>query len=172
MGTTLRKIIAELKSNKRFMGTCPGCGEDFRLADSVLFALDAQPPEAALAAISAMRERIAEQKAELAKARERMTARAQKTAQAVNLGKIVEKIAPSFATFAFSAGDCRALFEPIDYLVFSGLTRRENVEKLIFVDVKSGKARLNSAQKNIKERVEAGAVRFHVTKLSGDRNAR
>ncbi|SHG56158.1 Holliday junction resolvase-like protein [Bradyrhizobium erythrophlei] len=153
-------LIAELKRNKRFMGTCPTCGDDFRLADAALFALDEKPPDAALAAIAAMRERIKERRTDLAKARERMTARAEKTAHAVNLGKIIEKILPSFSSFPHSAGDCRALFEPIDYLIFSGLAARGQVESLLFVDVKSGKARLTGTQRNIKERVEAGAVKF------------
>jgi predicted Holliday junction resolvase-like endonuclease len=160
MAKSSKSVIAELQKNSRFMGTCPKCTEDFRLSDAALFALDEQPPEEALAAIQAMRERIAERKVELARMRERMTKRAQKTAQAVNLGKIVEKIAPSFSSFAYSAGDCRALFEPIDYLIFQGLAQHGRVDALFFVDVKSGKARLTNTQKRIKEKVESGRVRF------------
>jgi predicted Holliday junction resolvase-like endonuclease len=164
MRKSLQSAIAELQRDKRFMGTCPTCSEDFRLVDATLFALDAQPPQAALAAIRAMREQVRERKANLTKARERMTARAEKTARAVNLGKIIEKIVPSFASFTYSPGDCRALFEPIDYLIFSGLASRAEVEALIFVDVKSGSARLTDVQKSIKNRVEAGAVKFDTTR--------
>jgi predicted Holliday junction resolvase-like endonuclease len=158
-----KSVIEELQRNKRFMGTCPTCNEDFRLADATLFALDEQPPQVALEAIEAIREQIRERKNDLANARERMTARAERTAQAVNLGKIIEKIVPSFSSFSYSAGDCRALFEPIDYLIFSGLANRGEVDALLFVDVKSGRARLTGMQKNIKERVEAGAVKFDTT---------
>ena len=89
-----------------------------------------------------------------------MTKTARRTAEAVNLGKIVEKIVPSFASFSYEPGDCRALFEPIDYLVFSGLAKQNQVEALFFVDVKSGSARLSRAQASIKSAVEAGSVRF------------
>lgn len=160
MRKSLHSIIADLQRDKRFMGTCPVCREDFRFADAALFAINDVPPSTALLAIQAKREQIKQQKTDLAKARERMTKRAEKTALSVNLGKIVEKIVPSFASFSYSAGDCRALFEPIDYLIFSGLTDRAAVESIIFVDVKSGKARLNDTQKSIKERVAGGAVRF------------
>jgi predicted Holliday junction resolvase-like endonuclease len=136
MGKSPSAAIVELQRDKRFMGTCPICSEDFRLADATLFALDSEPPATALEAILTMREQIKERKAELGKARERMTTRAEKTAQAVNLGKIIEKIVPSFSSFSYSAGDCRALFEPIDYLIFSGLTARREVDSLLFVDVK------------------------------------
>jgi len=160
---SLKSVIAELQRNTRFMGTCPNCNEDFRLADATLFALDEQPPQAALEAIQAIREEIKERKIQLAKAREQMTTRAEKTAQAVNLGKIIEKIVPSFSSFSYPAGDCRALFEPIDYLIFSGLASRGQVDALFFVDIKSGRARLTSMQKNIKDRVEAGAGKFEAT---------
>jgi predicted Holliday junction resolvase-like endonuclease len=60
---------------------------------------------------------------------------------------IVEKIVPSFPSFAYEAGDCRAMFEPIDYLVFSGLSKRNRVEALYFVDLKSGNARLSGSHK-------------------------
>lgn len=164
MRSSSKSVVAELQRNRRFMGTCPSCGEDFALADAALFALADTPPEEAIAAISAIRERIKDRKSELARMRERMTARAEKTAHAVNLGKIIEKIVPSFASFSYSPGDCRALFEPIDYLIFSGLTSKSRVDALVFVDVKSGKARLNGVQQEIKQRVEAGAVRFATTK--------
>jgi predicted Holliday junction resolvase-like endonuclease len=142
------------------MGICPLCLQDFQLADAVLFAIGSEPPERAVTAIAAVRVRIKERREELARARERMTKRAERTAQAVNLGKIVEKIVPSFASFTYTPGDCRALFEPIDYLVFSGLTSRGQVDALLFVDVKSGNARLTNDQKSIKRAVESGAVSF------------
>ena len=153
-------LVAELQRDTRFKATCPGCMEDFRLTDAVLFAWNDQPPTAALQALQAMRDCIKERKRELARSRELMTKIARRTAQAVNLGKIVEKIVPSFASFAYEPGDCRALFEPIDYVVFSGLARQNNVEALFFVDVKSGNACLSSTQNCIKRAVESGAVRF------------
>ena len=163
MTKSSKQLIAELQRNRRFMGTCPACQEDFSLADSVLFAVDETAPEQALAAIKLIRQQIRDRKVQLAQARERMTKRAQNTAAAVNLGKIVEKIVPSFPSFSHAASDCRALFEPIDYLIFSGLTEKRCVESLLFVDVKSGGARLNRTQRGIKQIVSSGAVAFKTT---------
>jgi predicted Holliday junction resolvase-like endonuclease len=157
-------IISELKKDKRFFGTCPRCGMEFRIADASLFSIDEKHPEAALAAINIAKEKLALQKAQIAAARERMTKKAENTAQAVNLGKIIEKIVPSFASFTYETGDCRALFEPIDYMIFSGLTERAAVEAIYFVDVKSGGARLNSSQRLIRDAVGRGAVKFSLIK--------
>jgi predicted Holliday junction resolvase-like endonuclease len=57
------------------------------------------------------------------------------------------------------------LFEPVDYLIFSGLTGRRKVDALYFVDVKSGAARLTAKQRIIKEVVDAGRVKFKLTKV-------
>ena len=161
--TAATVLITELQRDKRFKATCPACMEDFALSDAVLFALSAEPPAAALAALNAMRARIKERKATLRASRERMTTGARRTAEAVNLGMIVEKIVPSFPSFAYEAADCRAMFEPIDYLVFSGLTARNQVEALYFVEVKSGNARLSGSQQSIKKAVEDGSVQFRIT---------
>jgi predicted Holliday junction resolvase-like endonuclease len=156
-------LILELQRDKRFKATCPACMEDFALSDAVLFALGTQPPAAALAALNAVRARIKQRKEALRDNRERMTKGARRTAEAVNLGMIVEKIVPSFPSFAYEAGDCRAMFEPIDYLIFSGLSKRNRVEALYFVDVKSGNARLSGSQQSIKKAVENGMVQFGIT---------
>ncbi len=157
-------IINELNRNKNFMGTCPECGDDFRLADSSLFSLDDKPPAEALKQIEEIRARIKDDREALAKRRELITKKAKITAEAVNLGKIVEKIVPSFASFSYTPGDCRALFEPIDYLIFSGLTATSKVDALFFVDVKSGGASLNKRQKEIKSVVERGSIHFSISK--------
>jgi predicted Holliday junction resolvase-like endonuclease len=161
--TAATVLISELQRDKRFKATCPVCMEDFALSDSVLFALGSEPPPVAVAALNAIRARIKARKAALRESRERMTKGARRTAEAVNLGIIVEKIVPSFPSFAYEAGDCRAMFEPIDYLVFSGLTARNQVEALYFVEVKSGNARLTGSQQSIKKAVENGSVQFRIT---------
>jgi hypothetical protein len=84
-----KALIADLQCNKHFLGTCPTCFEDFRLSDATLFSIDDTPPERGLAAIQAIRQAIKERRKELARAKARMTERAQTTAQAVNLGKMV-----------------------------------------------------------------------------------
>ncbi len=157
-------LISELQRDRRFKATCPACMEDFALSDAVLFAAGSEPPPGVLAVLTAIRARIRERKAALRESRERMTKRARRTAEAVNLGLIVEKIVPSFPSFAYEAGDCRAMFEPIDYLVFSGLTARNQVDALYFVEVKSGNARLTGSQQSIKKVVEDGTVQFRVTR--------
>ena len=56
------------------------------------------------------------------------------------------------------------MFDPIDYVIFEGLSEKQKVDKIIFVDIKSGGARLTQKQKKIKQVVEDKNVGFKTYK--------
>jgi predicted Holliday junction resolvase-like endonuclease len=91
-----------------------------------------------------------------------MTKRPQLTAKAVNIGFILERIAPAFDHFPFEHNDCRSLFDPIDYIIFEGLNKSGVVNKIIFTDIKTGAARLKNNQKEIKTLIDNKKVEFKI----------
>ena len=86
------------------------------------------------------------------------------TTAGVNFGKIVEKIVPSFSGFPYNIKDCRALYEPIDYIIFNNLASKNKVDLISFIDVKSGNAVLSDSQKDIRRIVRGGRVNLEVVK--------
>ena len=76
------------------------------------------------------------------------------------MGFILERLAPVLAEFPFDKNDCRSLFDPIDYVIFEGLQKTGKVQKIFFVDIKSGKAKLKPNQKAIKQMIEQKKVEF------------
>lgn len=157
-------FVSQLKSMRGLYAECPSCGGEFRVRDAELFDATASAlPTAALRHISERREDMARQRRELETMRKLSRSRPEQGARSVSIGKVVEKIAPSLPGFPVSPRDCRSLFEPIDYIVFNGLSVRGEVDSLTFVDVKSGNADLNAHQRQIKRLVECGEVRFTVT---------
>lgn len=152
--------IIETLSEGNFYCECPcGCGEEIKLKDADLFYLN-NFSESGKEAQKALLEDLKQQRAEL-KAREvNMTKRPQTTAKAVNIGFILERIAPAFDNFPFEHNDCRSLFDPIDYVIFEGLNKKGEVTKIIFTDIKTGAARLNNHQKEIKSLIQNKKVEF------------
>ncbi|MBS3066468.1 hypothetical protein J4205_01470 [Candidatus Pacearchaeota archaeon] len=70
--------------------------------------------------------------------------------QRVNIkGKVSEVFAPFLEGFPYKASECKFLGDPIDYIVFEGLDERD-IKAIHFVEVKSGKSKLNDVQKQIK----------------------
>ncbi len=74
-----------------------------------------------------------------------------------NIGQIFDQILPASNKFRFENGDCRAILNPIDYISFGGLTKKGKVEKISFIEAKTGSQPLSRTQHQVKERVkEAG----------------
>lgn len=96
---------------------------------------------------------------------QRIVAEARERSEAVLTGKLGEQFAPFWIEFPFQPADVRFLGSPIDYVVFDGaadvrLGRAAGLRRIIFVDIKTGHARLTPVQRRIKDCVEAGRVRF------------
>lgn len=82
-----------------------------------------------------------------------------KRSRAVMAGQAAEQLAPWLPGFPFEPGDCRFVGKPVDFLVFSGSTSG-SITEVVFVEVKSGGAGLNKAERSLRETVEAGKVRW------------
>ncbi len=155
----IEKLIMNLKTSGLF-AECP-CGEEFQISDAVLFdGIKPFPKEASDKQEELMlqlsdRAKLLEKKLKLA------TEKALKTTTAVNIGKSLEKILPVAKDFKWIVPDTKVLGDPIDLLVFNGLSNGK-VDSLSFVEVKSGAARLNAHQKSIKEAIEDHKVSYGV----------
>lgn len=143
------------------MAECPCCGEPVRLKDAGLFFLDDFTDEAADLLEQSVAENRARRRA-LSEQRKSISAKSEIAAESVNIGMILERLCPSFQTFSFDKNDCRSLFDPIDYVIFEGLAANGKVSRIIFSEIKTGKARLQAKQKQIKSLVEDGSIEFDI----------
>lgn len=160
-------VLGQLRRQRGLFGRCTSCDETFRLSEADLFDATATLPPAAAAHLEELKQSIAEEWAALTERRKGARERPRIAAESVNIGKVVEKIVPSLPGFPLDSGDCRSLLEPIDYLVFQGLARRGSIESVLFVEAKSGQARLNDAQSDIRNAVERNKVSLVVTAHGG-----
>jgi predicted Holliday junction resolvase-like endonuclease len=135
------------------------CGGEFKISDALLFDGTKPFPFTAMEVQKSLEERLKERQEELKKSMKRATTGAQTTAKSVNVGKLLEKVFPTMNDFKWELSDCRFLGEPIDLVIFHGLTAG-NVESIRFLEVKSGKAVLNKHQKNIKEAIENNKIKY------------
>ncbi len=74
-------------------------------------------------------------------------------------GLINEQLSPYFPDFPFKAGELRFIGKPIDFIAFVGMDEN-SIEEVVFVEVKSGKARLSRVEKTLKNAIENGKVRW------------
>jgi predicted Holliday junction resolvase-like endonuclease len=143
-------VLDELRRRKGLFAVCPNCEESFSLHRARLFDALGTLPDHASQYFEAAREELAEQRRDLKARAQQAATHPQVVAEAVRVGKVVEKIARSLPGFPLQPRDCRPLFEPIDYVVFNGHSARGEIDSVWFVDVKSGKGRLDQVQQDIR----------------------
>ena len=84
------------------------------------------------------------------------------------VGTTVEQMVPFVREMPFDPSDMRILSGgPVDYVVFDGLCDG-NLRELVFLDVKTGKAKKNDAQKQVQRCADLGRVRFALFEVTED----
>ena len=156
--TKQQEIIETLKTGNFYI-ECSSCQEEVRLKQAALFD-NKNFSDEALEVYNEHLEYIRQRKAELKSLKERGNTKSEVGALSTNFGFIMERIAPTLPTFRFKHNDCRSLFDPIDYVIFEGLTQNGTVDKIYFVDIKTGGARLNKRQKEIRNLINDKKVKF------------
>lgn len=77
----------------------------------------------------------------------------QKKSSEVRLGKVAENMAPFFDAWPYDPNNFRFLGNPIDGIQFTE-------DSVVFIEIKSGKAKLSNSQKLVKDLVKRGKVEF------------
>jgi predicted Holliday junction resolvase-like endonuclease len=153
-------IIQVLKS-RGFYADCPACEETIKLKDCGLFYLDGFTDDARNV-YDTLKQEQRDRTIELATRRKRISTGSEIGAHAVNAGLILERLAPCMSSFRFERSDCRSLFDPIDYLIFEGLSAKGVVSKILFMEIKTGKSPLKPTQKQIRSIVRSKNVSMTV----------
>jgi predicted Holliday junction resolvase-like endonuclease len=153
------ELIEQLKKSDLW-AECP-CGEEFKISEAVIFDGTKSFPEEALEIQLAMIEGIEEGKRALEKKKKLASSKAEITATAVNIGKNLEKVFPTMKDFKWCLSDCRFLSDPIDMIVFNGLSTNK-IESISFIEAKSGAARLNAHQKAVRDAVNDQKISYKV----------
>ncbi len=77
--------------------------------------------------------------------------------RAVLSGHFSEQLAPFLPDFPFKPNEVRFIGKPVDFIAFKGMDEK-NIEEISFIEVKSGKSKLSSVEKSLKEAVQKGKV--------------
>ncbi len=158
MSLDVSSLIQALNKSK-LVAKCPHCGDEFRLSKSLLFDGRGKFPDKAEIRRLELFEELKDRATDLLEKQKRATTKSEKTAVAVGIGKIIEKIFPAHKNFDLIPSDCRFLAEPIDMIIFDGVSENK-VDKITFMDVKTGGATLNKHQRQIRDAINDHNVKW------------
>jgi predicted Holliday junction resolvase-like endonuclease len=84
--------------------------------------------------------------------------------QAVTTGKVQEQLVPYLPSFPYNPKDVRFLGSPVDLVVFEGLSEGR-LQRVLFVEVKTGTSGLSVRERQIRDAVDAGQVEWAELRL-------
>ena len=82
-----------------------------------------------------------------------------KKSRSVLTGQFSEQLAPYLPGFKYKPTEARFIGKPIDFIVFAGLDEKDPQE-IIFVEVKTGKAKTSPVENKLKNIIEEKKVRW------------
>lgn len=91
-------------------------------------------------------------------------------------GQIAEMFVPFMDGFKYEAADCRFMGQPVDYVVFENLHKYEaqncGIEdvRIVFLEIKTGNAKLSKRQEVIRDAITKGKVLFKVMRVQEDKS--
>lgn len=90
-----------------------------------------------------------------------------KRSRAVLGGQFGEQLAPFLPDFPCNPGDARFIGKSVDYIAFPGTAEGRSVEEILLIEVKSGTSALSAREKEIREAVKKGRVRYVEYRIPG-----
>jgi len=129
MSNNSNVVIQQLLAVKGLKVECPHCEEVSPIHRLKLFGMKDKYPKFAqdiinerMTQVEEGREYVKDRKKELANNKKKKPEKVSIATEATNFGQISEQIIPAFKNFPFNQRDCRALFKPVDYLIFNNWT--------------------------------------------------
>lgn len=84
---------------------------------------------------------------------------------AITTGKVHEQLVPYLPGFPYNPKDVRFLGSPVDLVVFDGLSDGQ-VERIVFLEVKTGGADLTGRERSVRNAVQAREVEWLEVRLA------
>jgi predicted Holliday junction resolvase-like endonuclease len=91
------------------------------------------------------------------------------TSRAVIKGQLAEQLFPLSIDCPFEPADMRFFGQPFDYIVIDGYSNGD-IKEVVFVEIKTGSARLSPIQRALRSCIDAGRVRWQTVTIKESRN--
>lgn len=156
-------LVAALEDFRNILGICPCCGEFFRLTEIQIF-YRARPSRTWFDKLEEMMARVerAEDRFSETEERIRKLARQRGRRQLPALLRVCE---PILSPRGFFPQDAKALFDPVDFVIFDGMNRDEMVHRIVLLDGTPDSRARERIQRSIESVVHQGNYEWRTIRL-------
>lgn len=158
-------FIGLFKAQRNIFGLCPMCGEVFRLSE-IKISYKRKFPIDWYDKMLAQGEKLDEKEMKLEENLKDIREKATERAKRVLLPRLLRKVDPLFTSLGYFPQDVKAIFDPIDFVIFDGMNRAEKVKRIVFMDQQTENRGQRIIQKSIEKTIEQERYEWETIRIS------
>ena len=163
----LGDIVNFFEIQRNIFGICPHCEELFRLSDIRIsyrkkFARDWYDR------LEKQEERIDDERMNLEETLKAIREKAKERARQKYLPGMLKQADPVFTPLGYYPQDVKAVFDPMDFVIFDGMNKAGKVRRMVFMDEYSTDARVRRIQSSIEDAISKERYGFQSIRLTKD----
>lgn len=159
-------FLSDFHEFQNILVVCPGCGEIYRLSELKIF-YRGKVKHTWLDNLRAKEQKVERMEEKLEEEREQIKAEAQEKGRK-QLPKLLRKCLPVICAHGYYPQDVKALFDPIDFVVFDGMNLKQKVKQVVLFDGPPADKRREKIQTYIKAAIKKGNYDWHTVKLDDE----
>jgi len=159
-------ILTFFSLQRQIFGICPNSGEFLRLSDCKVY-LKTRPTKNWMDKLDVEAERLDGIEERINEKEEALREKAREKGRQV-ARKLIRKIDRVFTPRKLNPDDAKAVFHPIDYLVFNGMKGGASIRNVVLLDRQPKLSDQRRLQKSIERGIERGNYDWLTLRVSND----
>jgi len=158
-------LINFFEAQRNIFGICPHCRELFRLSD-IKISYKAKFGRDWYDKLEEQEEKLQEEQIRIEETLKKIRQRTIERTRKVYLPKMLMQADPVFTPLGYYPQDVKALFDPIDFVIFDGMNRDDKVNRVVFMDEHNTEDEIRRVQHSIETAIKHGKYSFQSVLLA------
>lgn len=163
-----KDILLNFQEFQKILVICPDCGEIYRLSELKLF-YQGKAKRSWLDDIRDEESRLERLEEKLEEEKERIKEKAQEKARK-ELPRLLKRTVPAICKHGYYPQDVKALFDPVDFVIFDGMNLKDIVKRVVFFDQEPQSRLRERIQNSLRKTIKSGNYEWRTVKI--DENGR
>jgi predicted Holliday junction resolvase-like endonuclease len=153
------------ETQRNIFGVCPYCQTLFRLSD-IRISYRRKFAEDWFDKLQSEEEKIEEEQMRLQETLQEIRRRTVERSRKAHLPKMLMQADPVFTPLGYYPQDVKAIFDPLDFVIFDGMNLRGNIKRIVFVDEQTTNSKIRRVQSSIETAIRKDRYEFQSVRLT------
>lgn len=159
-------LINSFQQFQNILVICPECGVIHRLSDLKL-SYRGRVKRTWLDDLREMEFKMQKKEEKFQSEREAIKAK-EKEKHQKKIPQMIKKCIPFISSKGYYPQDLKTIFDPIDFVIFDGMTLKDDVEKVVFLDGPAKTKKRENTQNSMQQAIKKGNYDWRLVRLSND----